>query len=608
MNSVSISHSNNTDETTTATTKDRRQSSGNSSSSSSSGGGGRNCGKSSSITIVCPVCTRPTLIDRNLGVGMLKPNYDLRDAIQHLNMKKCGNECGREADVGCRECKTVFCSECLVTVHKMPFMKHHTTVPIEQLEQYTHKICPTHQIESNVFCKTCSSLACLMCYSFGDHKDHDCLPVHEYADACRREIDQLHDVINSLSIRAARAIELVRQEIESISRVRDDNNRVINEEFDRLVEKVNERRLQLVAQNQKVFETKNGTLQQQCRALQVIHQKTVDIVSKPVSSRDPFTLTGAKQKIALMISELNNDALFKPCYSSKLHMSVDIHNVVHDIASLGRISSTANSPDRPLTPTVQFKNGSLLISYQEPAYNGSPITEYVLYGRKNDEQFDVLYRGLDMSYSVTHLVRGKYEFKVSAVNSVGESPHSAIASYETKLTQFTYQSDFDTNGFLYWIGTSGGTKEYSNPALDNKIEVTRSSNDPSGRDDVRYAAGREVKRCLTNNSPNQWYMFDLREYSISPTHYSIQNWETGSHTLRNWELQGSNDAKTWVTLKEHKNDASLVERKGSTASWPIDPVEAAFRYFRIYQTGKNSSGNDYLMLSGFEIYGTVFDK
>jgi len=353
---------------------------------------------------------------------------------------------------------------------------------------------------------------------------------------------------------------------------------------------------------------KNSSLQQQLRALQVIHQKTVDIVSTPITTKNPMSLSNTKQKISVLISELNNDVIFKPCYNSKLHMSIDINNIAYDILQLGRISSTANCPDRPLPPTVQFKNGSLCIEYTEAANNGSPITEYVLYGRKNGEPFDVLYNGMNMSYHLNKLVRAKYEFKVSAKNSVGEGPHSSIVSFETKLTQFNYVSDFDENGLLYWIGTSGKTKEYSNPAFDGKVEVSRSSNDPSGKDDVRHAAGRDTRRCLTNNRPGQWFMFDLKDYSIAPSYYSIQNWETGSHTLRNWELQASNDTQHWQTIKAHENDTSLKERKGATASWPIEPVDNAFRYFRIYQTGKNSSGNHYLMLSGFEVYGTVFDR
>ena len=48
-------------------------------------------------------------------------------------------------------------------------------------------------------------------------------------------------------------------------------------------------------------------------------------------------------------------------------------------------------------------------------------------------------------------------------------------------------------------------------------------------------------------------------------------------------------------------------QKNSTASWPIEAAAdgASYRYFRIFQTGKNSDGNDYLFCAGIELYGLL---
>ena len=54
-----------------------------------------------------------------------------------------------------------------------------------------------------------------------------------------------------------------------------------------------------------------------------------------------------------------------------------------------------------------------------------------------------------------------------------------------------------------------------------------------------------------------------------------------------------------------------LRQKGAASSWAIDTDIYrdigfdGFRYFRIMQTAKNSSGSDNLALSGFELYGTV---
>ena len=81
--------------------------------------------------------------------------------------------------------------------------------------------------------------------------------------------------------------------------------------------------------------------------------------------------------------------------------------------------------------------------------------------------------------------------------------------------------------------------------------------------------------------------------------------------LRNWRLEGSVDECKWTVLKNHKNDHGLEERKSygtyCTCTWAIDGELNAFRYFRIFQTGKHSSGRFGIFLSGIELYGVLVE-
>jgi hypothetical protein len=58
-------------------------------------------------------------------------------------------------------------------------------------------------------------------------------------------------------------------------------------------------------------------------------------------------------------------------------------------------------------------------------------------------------------------------------------------------------------------------------------------------------------------------------------------------------------------------EARKLRVKGAASSWAVDTDiyreigYSGFRYFRILQTSKNSSGSDNLALSGFELYGSV---
>ena len=78
--------------------------------------------------------------------------------------------------------------------------------------------------------------------------------------------------------------------------------------------------------------------------------------------------------------------------------------------------------------------------------------------------------------------------------------------------------------------------------------------------------------------------------------------------IRNWRLEGSLDGLIWKTLKKHDNDRGLKDPfPYYTATWPVDGELGAFRYFRIFQTGKNSSGRFSIFLSGIELYGILID-
>ena len=120
--------------------------------------------------------------------------------------------------------------------------------------------------------------------------------------------------------------------------------------------------------------------------------------------------------------------------------------------------------------------------------------------------------------------------------------------------------------------------------------------------------GRETQNCHTHNYPNSWFCFDLGEKnSIIPNYYSMKHDYTG-YVVRNWKFEGSNDGKSWDILKQHDNDTSIPQQFGASASWSLQNINKSYRFLRLTQTGKNSFGDDYFMLSGFEVYGTFIQQ
>eukprot|EP00729_Bicosta_minor_P015407 gene15407-biopygen7414 len=197
-----------------------------------------------------------------------------------------------------------------------------------------------------------------------------------------------------------------------------------------------------------------------------------------------------------------------------------------------------------------------------------------------------------------------------AVRILGQHIHgSPFAVHVSAGKRFAHTGAFDGNGVLHWIGTGCGTTEYANP--DGKpggVVAKMSSVDSGGPSKfVEHAPLNEHN--FTNDTANSWMSVDLGEgRHLAPDYYCLRHgFNGGGARLLHWRLEGSNDDSTWTLLKTHANDRALPKQAFSTASWPIEAAAdgASYRYFRIFQTGKDSSGYNYLMCAGIELYGLL---
>ena len=169
----------------------------------------------------------------------------------------------------------------------------------------------------------------------------------------------------------------------------------------------------------------------------------------------------------------------------------------------------------------------------------------------------------------------------------------------------TYQSDFDTNGVLYYIGTCGGTRAYQNPHVAGHVAVTWSSVG-GGPVEGFVQNRRNHLNAYTINQANSWMQVDLRDWKVRPTRYSLRHGHNGDgHALRNWRLEGSINGTDWTTLRNHVNDPSIPAVIRGTATWSVDNCTRYYRYIRIFHSGLNSNRNHYLMCSGIELYGDL---
>jgi hypothetical protein len=174
---------------------------------------------------------------------------------------------------------------------------------------------------------------------------------------------------------------------------------------------------------------------------------------------------------------------------------------------------------------------------------------------------------------------------------------------------------YENRGVLYWLGTARGAQPWRNPHDLGVVRVTLSSNSGSSQvgrlvAHVPPQASRDFN-LWTDNVTNSWMAVELLGggVRVRPTGYMISTdgyGAGGSYHVRNWVLQGSDDGRTWTTLRAHSNDATLSKER-TTAYFAIEGVApgAYYAHLRVLQTGKNATGTDHLTATSLEVYGDV---
>ncbi|KAJ4455801.1 hypothetical protein PAPYR_9163 [Paratrimastix pyriformis] len=196
---------------------------------------------------------------------------------------------------------------------------------------------------------------------------------------------------------------------------------------------------------------------------------------------------------------------------------------------------------------------------------------------------------------------------VSALTSHSFPPSPPPSPGPVATVVFQYDHNTDDRGLFYYIGTQGRTQPWQNPAEAGLVTVTRSS-DHCGK--ASDALGRQPCSSWTSDRPKpSWWQVDLGAGRLfTPTRYTIRqdiNPGATEFRLQSWRLEGWDGRAKWRTLDGHTNE-HLPARVDAAATFAVDP-ERAFpaRHFRVLMTGPSPNGERYLLLSGFEMYGTL---
>jgi hypothetical protein len=142
-----------------------------------------------------------------------------------------------------------------------------------------------------------------------------------------------------------------------------------------------------------------------------------------------------------------------------------------------------------------------------------------------------------------------------------------------------------------------------NVAEHGLVRITGSS---VGRNDAEFAAKNAAdfgnhSVFYSGSEPEQWICYDFRDMAVIPTHYSIR--AGGEMSPRNWVVEGSEWGGDWLEFDPREKDDSL-KSKSATGTFPVSQAAEVYE-IRLRQTGRNHGWRHCLVVSSFEIFGSL---
>ena len=146
--------------------------------------------------------------------------------------------------------------------------------------------------------------------------------------------------------------------------------------------------------------------------------------------------------------------------------------------------------------------------------------------------------------------------------------NSASNKWDNK--SFVYQSNMDTNGIVWGLGTEWNQMGWTNPATTGKI-MLQCSGTKNDSKPMSAICGRDSVRCLTAETEDAWISLNFANSGlrICPTYYSLRHYASWNiEALRSWNLEGS------INGYVGKSCWQIIYRSGE--SW----VQCSFRQIR----------------------------
>ena len=112
------------------------------------------------------------------------------------------------------------------------------------------------------------------------------------------------------------------------------------------------------------------------------------------------------------------------------------------------------------------------------------------------------------------------------------------------------------------------------------------------------------------NEKNAWISYDFKTRRVIPKSYSIR--AASSCAPRSWVIEVSNNEDSWKIIDRREKNSDLNWYSMAHFKIAHVPTNAAFRFIRLRQTGRNQDDHPnsiyQLSMVALEIFGTLYKK
>lgn len=469
-------------------------------------------------------------------------------------------ECEEKSEIFCMNCQKELCQECDSLIHKIKKKQEHKKIKIEEYQKKERKekgYCYQHPKEKCIsYCITCDDPICLECI-ISLHDGHDRKNLIEPRDQelkrfdkNLKELNDTFDNYNKWNDKLKKNKEKIENEIE----------KYFNDLKKMIQEKEQETRKKL----------ENFYLENEMKCKHDINEmKDLMIqMENEIDFIEQIKLNKISQKYLLNL--LNSDHLkMKPVCDGFIFKGKDLKDQIENSIELNQKETELTIQQRlklSLNSKVEFLNQDFYES------------------KKIFIQITVL----DHDDKILSCPSSLFKIQIQNENQL-----------------LSYQLERNDKGYfiLSFIPNFGnhiiqilldGKDFYS-----NQIQVKECQEDKNGILSFLSKQGNEMFQIEKKENE---MILHLKKYQMMPYLYSLKS--SQESYIRSWNLEGSNDGKEWILLKEHKHDFSL-NSNNSTFQWNLNINGLFFSKFRILQTGKNSNGNHMIHLSGIDLFGKI---